>query len=514
MSDNAPQRAGVYCRLSYAPDGSVEKVERQESDCRDLAQRLGWSVSDAHVFVDNSRSAWQRNRKRPGWDALLSAVVEGEIDGIIVYHGDRLMRQPYDLEKLISAADSKGLRIASVSGTRDLDSPDDRFILRIEVAQACRESDNTSRRTRRGLEARAANGLTQFGGNRPFGYGVQTGTRTRTNPDTGNEVTVPVYDTTQLVPAEAKVLAGAVERLLTGQNKLGVMRWMNENSRTTEGNEWTGKTLTNLLMSPRISGQIERGGVLSPAAWDGIITPEQWEDVKALLRRNAEQYRYPGRERRYLLSGVAKCWNCHAAVRVKPQTGKGRKSRGLFYYCPGCRKVGRDVARTDGYVVGRVLRVLADPRFAADVYDQDEHPEVGAEIVALEERRTTLTEQIENAADDPDVDPVLAMRSLASYNRKLDALRRQLAVTADRRKLGRLAGMTLEEWSAEPIDLRSWAVGKVFEVTILPATWRGRGWDPACIGLRRKSLSPVNDAGADADGEDGPQPDPEAHAGA
>lgn len=511
MRPETPQRAGVYCRLSYAPDGSVEKVERQESDCRDLAKRLGWAISEQHVLVDNSRSAWQRNRKRPGWDALLSAVAAGEIDGIIVYHGDRLMRQPYDLEKLISAAESKGLRIASVSGTRDLDSPDDRFILRIEVAQACRESDNTSRRVRRGLESRAAAGLTQFGGNRPFGYGIQTGTRTKTDPDTGQTIEIPAYDTTQLVPAEAEVLAEGVRRLLTGQSKAGVVRWMNSCSRTTEGNQWTGKTLDGVLLSPRISGQIEHGGNLVPAAWKGVITPEEWEDVKALYRRNAEKYRYPGRERRYLLSGIAECWNCHSGMRVKPQSGKNRPKDSLFYYCPVCRKCARDVLRTDGYVVGRVLRLLSAPGFHGEVYDAGgAQPEVGAEIIALERRRNELKEQIENAADDPEVDPVLALRSLSGYDRRITELRHKLAATSDRRRLARMAGMTREQWAAEPLDIRSWTVKALFQVTILPATWRGRGWDPACIDLRRRRLSAATEeAGADAG--DGPQDDLEAH---
>lgn len=500
MRPETPERAGVYCRLSYAPDGSLEKVERQEGDCRELAKRLGWTISEQHVFQDNSRSAWQRTRKRPGWDALLAAVEAGDVDSIIVYHGDRLMRQPYDLEKLISAADMKGVRIASVSGTRDLDSPDDRFILRIEVAQACRESDNTSRRVVRGLDARNAKGLSQFGGNRPFGYGVQTGTRTRTDPDTGEIETIPVYDTTQVVPDEADVLTGAVTRLLTGQSKAGVVRWMNTRSVTTEGNPWTSKTLDGVLLAPRISGQIERAGVLSPAAWDRIISPEEWEDVKALYRHNAEKYRYPGRERKYLLSGVAECWNCHGTMGVRPQHGRNRRTPGLFYYCRACRKCARNVEHTDAYVVGRVLRVLRDPALLADIYDDEAQPELGAEIIRLEERRKTLTEQVENAADHPDIDPVLAMRSLASYDRKIVELRSALAANSDLRRLARMAGMTLQQWGAEPIDIRSWAVKTLFRITILPATWRGRGFDPSCVSIQRRPLSPVaGDAGADVE---------------
>lgn len=247
-----PHLAGIYCRLSYAPDGSIEKVERQEEDCRQLAHRLGWPVSDRHVYVDNSKSAWKRDRKRPRWDAMLEAIDNGEIDAVIVYHGDRLIRQPWDLEKLISIADSKGVRIASPSGTRNLDSPDDRFVLRIEAAQACRESDNISRRITRKIEARAAEGLSQNGGRRPFGYGVPVPgqTRIRIDPDTGEEQQVPVIDRDQVVPEEAAILREAAQRLLAGQSIGGVCQWMNGRCTTTEGGRWNGKNLKILLTSP------------------------------------------------------------------------------------------------------------------------------------------------------------------------------------------------------------------------------------------------------------------------
>ncbi|MCX4575534.1 recombinase family protein [Streptomyces sp. NBC_01571] len=48
--------------------------------------------------MDDNRSAWQRNRKRPGWDEMPKAMGEGEVRHVVVYHPDRLMRQPKDLE--------------------------------------------------------------------------------------------------------------------------------------------------------------------------------------------------------------------------------------------------------------------------------------------------------------------------------------------------------------------------------------------------------------------------------
>ncbi|HET9657526.1 MAG TPA: recombinase family protein, partial [Kineosporiaceae bacterium] len=88
--------AAIYCRISHVKDEDQTGVERQERICRELAARLGVRVRPEHVFVDNSRSAWQRRRKRPGWDGLLEAIRAGRVRHVLAYHPDRLMRQPWD----------------------------------------------------------------------------------------------------------------------------------------------------------------------------------------------------------------------------------------------------------------------------------------------------------------------------------------------------------------------------------------------------------------------------------
>lgn len=481
-----PRAACIYCRLSYAPDGSVEKVERQEADGRALAERLGWPV--CCVYVDNSRSAWQRNRKRPDWDRMLVSLnpaADHQHDAIITYHGDRLMRQPWDLELLLRVSEDRHLPLASVAGIRDLSNPDDRFILRIEVAQACKESDNTSRRVQRALKSRAARGLTQAGGRRPFGYGVQVGTRTMVRD--GQEVEVPVYDTTQQVPEEAKLGAAAVERLLAGQSKNGVVRWLNERSTTTEGNPWTVKAFTNWLLSPRIAGLIEHDGQLLPAAWAAIIPVETWEDVKALLERNAKAHPYQGRERKYLLTGAAECCKCGGPVKCKPSGGRNRKTSRI-YYCGSCKGIGRNVEHLDRYVEARTVRLLNDPRLLAEVHQDDGQPGIAAEIATLERRKGEAQAALEELADHPEVDPLLLARSLASFDRKITELRTRMAATADRRLLVRMLGITQEQWDAEPLDVRSATVRALWRVIIKPATWRGPGFDPASVDLVRRPL--------------------------
>jgi len=144
--DWAGEPAAIYCRISHATDEDRTGVDRQERICRRVAERLGLAVSPDGVFVDNTRSAWRRNRKRPGWDALLELARIAGVRHILTYHPDRLMRQPKDLEELLSISDEHDITLHGEANKRDLSDPDDRFFLRIEIAHACRSSDDTSRR--------------------------------------------------------------------------------------------------------------------------------------------------------------------------------------------------------------------------------------------------------------------------------------------------------------------------------------------------------------------------------
>ena len=54
--------AAIYVRISQDRGGAGLGVERQEHECRALAQRLGWTVVD--VYCDNDLSAFS-GRRRP-----------------------------------------------------------------------------------------------------------------------------------------------------------------------------------------------------------------------------------------------------------------------------------------------------------------------------------------------------------------------------------------------------------------------------------------------------------------
>jgi DNA invertase Pin-like site-specific DNA recombinase len=162
----AGEDAAIYCRVSHIKDRDQTSVERQERICRGVVAEIGLNLAPGRVFIDPNRSAWQRNRKRPGWDALLEPARNRGIRHIVVYHPDRLMRQPWDLEELLKIAEEHGIILHGKSGNRDLSDPDDRHYLRGEVAHACRSSDDTSRRLKDAMVDRARDGKPQTGSRR------------------------------------------------------------------------------------------------------------------------------------------------------------------------------------------------------------------------------------------------------------------------------------------------------------------------------------------------------------
>ncbi|MGQ0716053.1 MAG: recombinase family protein [Pseudonocardiales bacterium] len=297
----AGQPAAIYCRMSHVKDEDQTGVDRQERICRQVAERLGVVIAGDAVFVDNNRSAWQRQRHRPGWDALLEAIRAGRVAHVLVYHPDRLMRQPRDLEELLSICDNQQVTLHGEANQRDLSDPDDRFFLRIEVAHACRSSDDTSRRLRAALADRARDGV-PHSGPRPFGY---------------------TADRMHLVENEAEIVRELFRRVVQGESVTGLARELNQRGiRTTMGNTWAVARVRELLRSPRVAGmQVYHGELMGAGTWPAIVPQGLWEEAQERLKFRATQLP-PRTGGYYLLRGVVFCARCGTRMVGAAQSGR------------------------------------------------------------------------------------------------------------------------------------------------------------------------------------------------
>ncbi|WNI31378.1 recombinase family protein [Streptomyces sp. ITFR-6] len=285
----AGEHASIYCRISHTQDDDQTGVDRQERICREIAERLQLRVDPEHVYIDNNRSAWKRNRKRPGWDRMLISMAEGETRHVIVYHPDRLMRQPKDLEELLSIADERRIMLHGEANRRNLSDPDDRFILRIEVAHACRSSDDSSRRLKDMWIDHASEGKPHFG-NRPYGY-----------TKNGREINED----------EAKIVREVYLRYLDGESPSAIAKDLYARKiPTSKGKKWQAENVRHLLSSRYVAAiRSHHGEEVAVGTWPAIIDRGQWNEVQERRTHRAARIskNRKNSDRYYLLRGVATC---------------------------------------------------------------------------------------------------------------------------------------------------------------------------------------------------------------
>lgn len=293
--------AAVYARISSDVHGQGLGVARQEEDCRRLAEQLGWTV--AEVYVDNDLSAFT-GKRRPAYQRMLADLAERRRDAVLCYHLDRLTRRPIELEQFVTTLDTAGVRqVRFVTGDADLGTGDGLLVGRIMAAVAANESAAKSRRVKRKLEQNAQAGLPHGGYRRPFGY-------------EDDKVTVK--------PDEAEVIRAVVARFLAGESLRSLCVWLDRSGvRTVGGGVWRSPTVRGLLRSGRIAGLREqRGEVVGPATWAGIITVAERDRVLARMHEQTVTGRRT--PRRYLLSGLLRCGRCGGKLFASPRGASRR----------------------------------------------------------------------------------------------------------------------------------------------------------------------------------------------
>lgn len=109
--ENTALPAVIYTRISLDKDKDGLAVDRQEEGSRLLADRIGWTVTE--VYTD-TLTASKENKRRPDFERLVADIEAGEVDRVLLWHCDRLYRQPQDLERLVSIVEHHHVDIRTV----------------------------------------------------------------------------------------------------------------------------------------------------------------------------------------------------------------------------------------------------------------------------------------------------------------------------------------------------------------------------------------------------------------
>jgi DNA invertase Pin-like site-specific DNA recombinase len=262
-------------------------------------------------------SAYAKGVVRPAYEDLVCAVERGDVDGVVFWKLDRLVRRPAEFERFWAVAEARDAFLASAMEPIDSSMDLGLALVRILVAFASLESATTSARIRAKWRQMAEAGEAPAA--RPS-YGHTSGYRS-------------------VVPHQARVIRLMAQRVLAGDSLKSIAARLERQREPNPsgGDRWYTTTISTILRHPRVAGDRRfQGEIIATDCVPAILDRTAWGSVVAELdaRSNAPT----NRDANLLFSGLLWCGECGKRL----TTREWRRLR--TYQCPkstitGCGKV-------------------------------------------------------------------------------------------------------------------------------------------------------------------------------
>lgn len=449
MAIPAIRRMAVYARLSQDRDGTQTATARQIADARKLAELRGWEVTRTYEDVD--LSAYRRGVVRPEYERLLEDIADREVDGVIVWKLDRLVRRAAEFERFWRVCEDAGAILASVNEPVDTSTDIGMVVVRVLVAFAQLEGATMSLRIRRAAQEAAERGEPTLGGYRPFGL---------------------TKDRKAIVPEEAELVREAARRVLAGESLRGIVReWHRRGITGTTGKAFSTTTLRYLLIAGRIAGYRDHHRVMVGAgAYPAIVDRDTEDRLRAILLDPGRQKYNPGTARRYLLVGLVRCATCGYAMVARPRDDGMRR-----YICRGgadpnaCGRTFIVADPLEGLVTEMALAALESGELEAQIRARAVEADLEPDLDVLRTDEAAL----ETLSRDFYVDRVISrpeyLAAREALQARIEDARRSMVRRSATAAIGLAGGTARERWPALTFDQRRAVLQALFaEIRIGP----------------------------------------------
>jgi site-specific DNA recombinase len=447
------KRGAVYARISSDREGTGQKVDDQIADCLAMAERLDLDVTKERIFRDDSISAYQGKRRRPGYLALLQAVRSGQTDAVLAVDADRIHRSSRELLDYIDACQVHGVPTYTVrAGMVDLSTPSGRMTAKIAADIAEHEVEKAIQRMRAARLHKVERG--EWTGNRrPYAYEA-------------DGITVRAE--------EADALRWSCGQLLAGNSLSAVAKELNRRQQwTSTGAPWDARTLRRVLLRPRNAGlSVHHGQVVGPAQWPAVIPEPLWRGLVALLTA-PERRNTTGRPPVYLGTNLYVCGRCGALMTTKTRA----RPKMTVYICSAQAHLQRPAKDVDEFVSAVVVGIMA--KHGAELLAPDLGPRV-AELHALDAALAARLAEQGRLHGQGLIDTPTLIAGTATIRAEREKITEELAAAATGSVLGGVADAPDPEraWQGLDRSRQREIIRVLMTVTILPAR-RGRpkGWE-------------------------------------
>lgn len=407
-------RAIGYIRVSkekeegYSPDTQLAKI-------RAYCDAQGLYLVDVYSDLDISG----RTDDRPGWQAMLRRVAQGDIDRVVVYRLDRFSRDVADFMATLKRMREYGCEIASVNESFDTSTPMGRAMVGLLAVFAQLESETIGERIKDNLAQAVRSRGIHLGAKPPYGYSRHKGKLS-------------------VIPEQAEIVRWIYRQYLSGQGTRAIASQLTQRGVPAPrgGRVWRYTSVQTILENPVYMGVVRWNGHEGIQGHEPIIDRDTWLRTQRMMEARKGGPK-KGATEGSIFGRLLVCAYCHRAGNIRYGF-----QRAVRYICSARGQSTRAVCGNimlDGASLERVIvrRLLSDVTAA----EWRQHTEAAKrhlladeaqpdEVANLRRRRETLQRAIDRLFADHYEHCIITREQFAAANdrylRELQAIDERL----------------------------------------------------------------------------------------
>jgi len=310
---NISQKFFLYARKSTdVEDKQIRSIPDQIAELREFAAREGLPIIEEMVEKQSAKIPG-----RPVFNSMIERIENGDCNGILAWHPDRLSRNSIDGGKIIYLIDKGQIKALKFPQFWFDPTPQGKFMLTIAFGQSKYFVDSLSENTKRGLRQKVKRG--EMPGLAPIGY--------------KNILTVDRRKIIVVDKKKSPLIKELFERFATGEYTLKDMYgFLAKNGITTSGGKVLKDKISWILSNPFYYGHFKFKGEIYEGVHEPIITKKLFDSVQAVLVRRSKPWSKEKVIKPFL--GLFRCGECDMMITAERQKGQFiivvRKSPKLF----------------------------------------------------------------------------------------------------------------------------------------------------------------------------------------
>ncbi len=308
------QKFFLYARKSTdVEDKQVRSIEDQIAELRAFAKQENLNIVE--IFIEKQSA---KIPGRPIFGEMLKKIEDGEANGILAWHADRLARNSVDGRRIIYLLDTEKLASLKFPTLWFEPTPQGKFMLNIAFGQSKYYVDSLSENTKRGLRQKVRRG--EYPSVAPIGH---------INDVRNKSIIVD--------RKKGKVIKSVFEFYSTGNARLeDVSDFLAQRGILSRGGKKIHKTrATFILSNPFYIGLFKYGGELHEGKYEPIVAKKIFDKVQEILKQRGRPHHKTKYEPQDYC-GLLKCGTCGMSItgeyRVKKQKN-GNTHDYIYYHC-------------------------------------------------------------------------------------------------------------------------------------------------------------------------------------